>query len=134
MMIPYWRAPYGEINDELIRYAEEIGYRQIGWTRRGGISASLDLLDWVNDPKSPLYLSGREMMEKVISLAIKPEFRGGIVLMHLGIERKGDSIQDYLPELLSRLKEKGIPVVTVRELLTEEERGSGSPPARKPRP
>jgi len=134
MMIPYWRAPYGEVNEEIIRYAEEIGYRHIGWTRKGGIEGSLDLLDWVSDPKSPLYLSGREMLAKVLNLVKKPEFRGAIVLMHLGIERKGDSIQDYLRELIGQLREEGIPILTVRELLLEGERGEGSLRERNFRP
>lgn len=123
-MAPYWRAPYGEVNEELLRYAEEIGYRHIGWTSWGDLRHSLDVLDWVSDPESPLYESGARMLERILSLASSPTFQGGIVLMHLGLERKGDSLQDHLGELIQKLKEKGVPLYTIGELLALSE-GSG---------
>lgn len=116
-MAPYWRAPYGEINDELVAYAQEIGYRHIGWTSHGNPWRSLDVLDWVSNPKSPLYRTGKAMLEQVLTLASSPDFQGGIVLMHLGLERSGDSLQDYLPDLIRGLKEKGIPLLTISELI-----------------
>lgn len=79
-MAPIWRAPFGEHNPEIRRWAAEQGYWHVGWT---GGRAGLDALDWVSDPASPAYRSA----EKVVALLIQRAESGGIVLLHLGSDR-----------------------------------------------
>lgn len=118
-MAPLWRAPYGEINAEIDAWARDLGYRHVGWTVRGGRTRSLDTLDWVSDPRDPLYVSGKDMAQRIVTLARKPEFQGGIVLMHVGVERRHDRVQDELSAIVALLKAANVPLVTVSDLLRE---------------
>ena len=79
-------------------WAEEIGYRHVGWTHRA--EGSLDTLDWVVDPNDPLYVPGKEMVRRILRYLKRPEFSGGIILMHLGVNRTYDPVQDHLGELI----------------------------------
>jgi peptidoglycan/xylan/chitin deacetylase (PgdA/CDA1 family) len=79
-MAPVWRAPFGEHNPEIRRWAAEEGYWHVGWT---GGRAGLDSLDWISDPSSPAYRSA----DKVVSLLVQRAENGGIVLLHLGSDR-----------------------------------------------
>ncbi|HEV2064350.1 MAG TPA: polysaccharide deacetylase family protein [Thermoanaerobaculia bacterium] len=79
-MAPIWRAPFGEHNPEIRRWAAEEGYWHVGWT---GGRAGLDALDWVSDPASPAYRSA----DKVVALLVQRAESGGIVLLHLGSDR-----------------------------------------------
>jgi len=79
-MAPVWRAPFGEHNPEIRRWAAEEGYWHVGWT---GGRAGLDSLDWISDPSSPAYRSA----DKVVALLVQRAENGGIVLLHLGSDR-----------------------------------------------
>jgi peptidoglycan-N-acetylmuramic acid deacetylase len=79
-MAPVWRAPFGEHNPEIRRWAAEEGYWHVGWT---GGRAGLDSLDWISDPSSPAYRSA----DKVVALLVARAENGGIVLLHLGSDR-----------------------------------------------
>lgn len=79
-MAPVWRAPFGEHNPEIRRWAAEEGYWHVGWT---GGRAGLDSLDWISDPSSPAYRSA----DKVVALLVSRAENGGIVLLHLGSDR-----------------------------------------------
>ena len=48
-LAPVWRAPYGEINSDLIQWGLEVGYTHVFWTIDG--KENLDTLDWVSDKK-----------------------------------------------------------------------------------
>lgn len=122
-MAPFWRAPFGEINSEIQAWAAALGYRHIGWTRIGGRAGSLDALDWVADRNDPLYVSGKDMAAKLLNLARKPGFRGGIVLMHLGVQRRDDRIQDELDALIPALRAAGLDLRTVGDMLANAEPG-----------
>lgn len=122
-MAPLWRAPYGEINAELRSWAGALGYRHVGWTTIGGRAGSLDTLDWVADRRDPLYVGGKEMAARLVELARKPTFRGGIVLMHLGVLRRGDRIQDELDSLIPALRAAGVELHTVGDMLALAEPG-----------
>jgi peptidoglycan/xylan/chitin deacetylase (PgdA/CDA1 family) len=115
-MVPLFRAPYGEIHPTILQWAEEIGYQHIGWTRLGK-KGTLDTLDWVSDPEDPLYLPGSATVKKILTQLKDPAFRGGIILMHLGVERKEDRVQDYLPELIDGIRGLSLPILPVSELL-----------------
>ncbi len=110
-MAPLWRAPYGEENATLRRWALEEGYLHVRWSSLGG--ASLDSHDWVDDEHSPLYRNPDRMARRLLSF---PRLEGGIVLMHLGSERPTPP-WTALPGLVEALETRGIEVVTVTDLL-----------------
>lgn len=116
-MAPMWRAPYGEINEEIEQWARELGYTHVGWTAQGSRDRSLDTLDWVSDPDHALFVSGTDMANQVIRLANSPDFSGGIVLMHLGGEDRPDPVHHHLGYMIRQLRKKDIPTVTVGQLL-----------------
>ncbi len=122
-MAPLWRAPFGEVNAEIEAWATALGYRHVGWTTIGGRAGSLDTLDWVADPQDPLYIGGKEMATRLVELARKPSFRGGIVLMHLGVQRQRDRIQDELDVLIPALRAAGVELRTVGDMLAAAEPG-----------
>jgi peptidoglycan/xylan/chitin deacetylase (PgdA/CDA1 family) len=116
-MSPYWRAPYGEENAEIRRWAAELGYLHVGWTR--GRRSSLDALDWVSDPRASNYLSPQRIAQRILSFEQTNEttLNGGIVLMHVSTERKGDERPVLaLPILIEQLLERGFRFVTVGEM------------------
>jgi peptidoglycan/xylan/chitin deacetylase (PgdA/CDA1 family) len=137
-MDPYWRAPFGEENNEIRAWAWELGYLHVGWTR--GRRYNLDTLDWVADRKSPIYFDPSELARRMLAFGEvnRTTLNGGIVLMHLGSDREEqDRLDRALPLLISGLRDRGIRFVTVSEMrrptapvevaAIEE---AGSPPAR----
>jgi peptidoglycan/xylan/chitin deacetylase (PgdA/CDA1 family) len=110
-MAPFWRAPYGEENRSLRRWAADLGYLHVRWSSVRG--ASLDSWDWVNDEHSGLYQDSQRMMKRLLGF---PRLEGGVVLMHLASERSEPSWK-VLPEFQAALDDRGIEVVTVSELL-----------------
>ncbi len=120
-MVPLWRAPYGEINEEIEQWARDLGYRHVGWTVRGGRDRSLDTLDWVSDPAHELFVSGEEMARRIIRLAGSSDFSGGIVLMHLGGYERPDPVHHHLGVVIRQLRDDGIPTMTVGELLRHQQ-------------
>ncbi|RMG67580.1 MAG: hypothetical protein D6715_04490 [Calditrichaeota bacterium] len=108
----YWRAPYGEFNDTILRWAAELGYQHIHWT------PGLDTFDWVSDKNSPLYRTPVQIRKAILSRdGDGGGLRGAIVLMHLGSDRAGDSLVQALPELIDELLQRGYHPVTVTHLL-----------------
>ncbi|WP_257310652.1 polysaccharide deacetylase family protein [Geothrix fuzhouensis] len=79
-MDPYWRAPYGEQTPEIRRWAEELGYRHVGW------SEGADTLDWATPKERRLYRSGDAILQR-LRQRLNRDGDGLIVLMHLGSER-----------------------------------------------
>jgi len=118
-MVKLWRAPYGEHNETIRKWAGEAGYRHVSWTYDPKTRKSLDGLDWVSDRKSALYLSSEQIVNKILSFDDDTEagLAGGIVLLHLGSERNTDPFYPKLGRLLDRLQEKGFKVGSVGELL-----------------
>ena len=79
-MAPLWRAPFGEHNAQIRKWAAEQGYWHVGWTGgRGG----LDGLDWISDPGARGYQSADALLRRLVRRAEN----GGIVLLHLGSDR-----------------------------------------------
>lgn len=116
-MSPYWRAPYGEVNVELIEWAADEGYIHVGWTTDHDRKKSLDTLDWVSDKDSDLYLAPEEITERVLSYDDSGDgLRGGIILMHLGSHRTTDSFSSVLGDLIDSVTAKGYELVKVSEL------------------
>ncbi|UCG37734.1 MAG: polysaccharide deacetylase family protein [bacterium] len=118
-MVQLWRAPYGEQNETIRRWAGEAGYRHVSWTYDPKTRKSLDGLDWVSDRDSAFYLSSDQIVEKILSFDRETELglAGGIVLLHLGSERKSDHFYPKLGQLIDRLQEKGYRIGSVSQIL-----------------
>lgn len=122
-MAPLWRAPFGEVNGEIIGWAREAGYLHIGWTADTRSRQSLDTLDWVADKGSRLYRSPIEIKERLLNFGRHSNgLRGGIILMHLHTERKTGKLSSILGDVLDGLSEKGYRFVKVSELIQQDER------------
>ncbi len=109
-MDPYWRAPFGEFNNQIIRWAAKDGYRTVYWTPH------LDTLDWVNSTSSPLYHGPNQILEKILHQADRSPLGvdGGIILMHLGSGRPQDARADViLQSLIDDLRSEGYRFTTV---------------------
>ena len=127
---PFWRAPFGEQNDEIRRWAAESGYWHVGWT---GGRAGLDGLDWISDEKSPGYRTS----DRVVSSLVERAENGGIVLLHLGSDRE-DPVASRIPRLFEGLSNRGFRFVRAseflaREGLTDERLAAFAASARTPR-
>ena len=109
-MAPLWRAPYGEQNAEIRRWAAEEGYWHVGWT---GGRAGLDGLDWVSDPASHAYRSAGRVVGRLVSHAEN----GGIILLHLGSDRE-DPVAPHVAEMLDSLSRRGFRFARASEFLT----------------
>jgi len=114
-MAPFWRAPFGEQNAEIRRWAARAGYWHVGWTGAAG----LDGLDWVSDPRSRAYRSSEQVVERLVERAEN----GGIVLLHLGSDRE-DPVAPKIPVLLDGLTRRGFRLALASEFL---ERGGMTP-------
>jgi peptidoglycan/xylan/chitin deacetylase (PgdA/CDA1 family) len=128
-MIPLWRAPYGEYNAEIIRWAAEAGFRHVGWTLGRGWAESMDTMDWVADKSSKAYHTSDEIADKILDYAKKGKYgaNGAVILMHLGSERKDDFPHEKLPQIIEGLKKLGYAPVKVAELMSKADAGQPSP-------
>ncbi len=112
-MDPVWRAPYGEHNAEIRRWAEELGYRHVGW------SEGADSLDWATPKERKLYRSGDAILQRLQGRLAR-EGEGLIVLMHLGSERdEQDRPAAKLGAFLDRARAEGWTFTTAGEMLRE---------------
>ncbi|MBI5233157.1 MAG: polysaccharide deacetylase family protein [Deltaproteobacteria bacterium] len=121
-MARLWRAPYGEINKEIISWALDEGFTHVGWTVDYKAKKSLDTLDWVADQASPLYLSAEGIREKIIDFEHESGLNGGIVLMHLGTNRNSERVSDILAGLVDELSLRGYSFAKVSELVADKNR------------
>ena len=111
-MAPLWRAPFGEHNAEIRRWAAEQGYWHVGWT--GGRSG-LDGLDWVSDPRSRAYQPADRLLARLVTHAEN----GGIVLLHLGSDRE-EPVASRIGQLFDGLKARGFRFARASEFLARE--------------
>lgn len=116
-MKPYWRAPYGQHNAQIRKWAAEIGYLHVGWTRTA--YGNMDTLDWIGTPSSRLYRSSDQIANKVVNFGSGREegASGAIVLMHLGSYRKADFPHDRLGWIIDTMRAKGYEFVTITDML-----------------
>ena len=111
-MDPYWRAPYGEHTAELRQWAEELGYRHVGW------SEGADTLDWATVRERRLYRSGHAILDRLEQRMEKQDGDGLIVLMHLGSLRpEEDRPAKYLGPFIERALKDGWHFVTIGDYL-----------------
>jgi peptidoglycan/xylan/chitin deacetylase (PgdA/CDA1 family) len=111
-MAPLWRAPFGEHNPEIRRWAAEQGYWHVGWT--GGRSG-LDGLDWVTDPGSRAYQPADRLLARLVHHAEN----GGIVLLHLGSDRE-EPVASRIAVLFDGLKARGFRFARASEFLARQ--------------
>ncbi|MEJ2636019.1 MAG: polysaccharide deacetylase family protein [Calditrichia bacterium] len=109
---PYWRAPFGEYNTQILLWAAELGYRHVRW------SEGFDTYDWVSDASSKLYRSPGDAYNHFMEAEKnRPNgLNGIIVLMHLGSNRNNNHIFKILPRLIETLREKNYAFKPVSEL------------------
>jgi len=111
-MAPLWRAPFGEHNAEIRRWAAEQGYWHVGWT---GGRTGLDGLDWITDPSARGYRSA----ERLLSRLVQHAENGGIVLLHLGSDR-AEPVSSRIDVLLDGLAAKGFQFARASEFLERQ--------------
>lgn len=112
-MDPVWRAPYGEHTAEIRRWAEELGYRHVGW------SEGADTLDWATPRERGLYRSGDAILQR-LQARLDRDGDGLIVLMHLGSERAaGDRPSAGLGAFMDRARKAGWSFVPVGTFLQD---------------
>jgi peptidoglycan/xylan/chitin deacetylase (PgdA/CDA1 family) len=111
-MAPVWRAPFGEHNPEIRRWAAELGYWHVGWT--GGRSG-LDGLDWISDPRSRAYQPADRLLARLVSHAEN----GGIVLLHLGSDRE-EPVAAHIGLLFDGLTARGFRFSRASDFLARE--------------
>jgi polysaccharide deacetylase family sporulation protein PdaB len=92
-----FRPPLGAYSNTLIETCEALGYHVIQW--------DVDSLDWKN-------LSAAQITDRV-TRNVKP---GSIVLFHNNAQR----VEEYLPDILDRLKSEGYELVPVGRLILKE--------------
>lgn len=95
--VKLFRAPYGAYNNEMLNLTDKMGLKTIQW--------DVDTLDWKG-------LSGLEICERVMSKVRN----GSIILCH----NNADNILDALPLMLERLINAGYEVVSVGELIYQD--------------
>ncbi len=108
---PLWRAPYGEVNGEIIRWAAQAGYKHIGW------SDKCDTWDWVADTTSKIYRNNIEILARLLMVEDKYGLNGKIILMHLATERGSERPYEILGEIIRKLRRQGYRFVTISELI-----------------
>lgn len=96
--VTLFRAPYGSYNNAMLNLTDKMGLKTIQW--------DVDTLDWKG-------LSGVEICERVMS-RVK---NGSIILCH----NNADHVLDALPLLLERLLNAGYEVVSVGELIYNDD-------------
>jgi len=118
-MAPYWRAPYGEHNQQIRLWAAEAGYSHVGWTMGRGNGESMDTLDWVADTSASSYKSSAQILQRILDFGNTTEIgaNGGIILMHLDTQRNGDHPSDMLPALIDSLQQRGYQLVTISQMM-----------------
>jgi peptidoglycan/xylan/chitin deacetylase (PgdA/CDA1 family) len=120
---PLWRAPYGEYNEQLCSWARTAGYFHIGWRQGRSWCEGFDTNDWVPDRETPGYKTPDEVFTKIVTLAnTKPYgINGGIILMHLGTERKNreDQVHLKLGMMIDTLRALGYSIVPVSEMMNK---------------
>ena len=98
--VPYWRPPYGEMNQAVRDAAASVGYtKTMIW--------DVDTIDW--QPISDGGPTAEQIATKVISKAVD----GSIVLMHLG----GYETLDALAIMVPGLRDRGLLLTSISDLL-----------------
>ncbi|WP_228770724.1 polysaccharide deacetylase family protein [Cupriavidus sp. U2] len=101
-MVPLWRAPGGRTAPQTLAWAEQCGFRHVGWAPAG----------FLGDELSSETFPNQALLEK----ALRGLRDGDITMAHLGIwSRKDPWAPAVLDPLLTGLEQKGFCFATLRE-------------------
>ncbi len=101
-MVPLWRAPGGRTAPQTLAWAEQCGFRHVGWAPAGFLG------DELSSEKFP----NQALLDK----ALRDLRDGDITMAHLGIwSRKDPWAPAVLEPLISGLEQKGFCFATLRE-------------------
>ena len=116
-MAPFWRAPYGEVNDDVLSFAKNLGYTHVRWTTSQG--KAMDSLDWVEAEENKLYRTAEEIKNDILSFdnGNPGGSNGSIIIMHLGTNRSTDQPYSKLGEIIDGMTAKGYQFVKVSDLM-----------------
>ena len=92
---PYFRPPYGDRNERVLRITAQAGYRSVYWT--------LDAHDW----KESEGMTDNEVKERILT-NLEP---GMIILMHVGDNITGNILDD----VLTKIKQLGYTAVSLTQ-------------------
>ena len=93
---PFFRPPYGEINDEVFKTAKELGYCSILWT--------VDAFDWDTN----------QTAEGAKTRVLDNLKDGAIVVMQAGTKL----VPEFLQDLINEIKNRGYSLVDLPTILT----------------
>lgn len=96
--VKFFRAPFGDYSDQVLTIAGSLGLKTIQW--------DVDTLDWKG-------ISANEILERV-KTSVK---NGSIILCH----NNSDHILEALPLMISYLKSQGYQMVTMSQLVYEND-------------
>jgi peptidoglycan/xylan/chitin deacetylase (PgdA/CDA1 family) len=118
-MVRLWRAPYGDHNSIIRRWAAEAGWRHISWTQGSTWRTNMDSNDWVPDPGHKGYFTAEQIKQKILHFGdSRPNgSNGAVILMHIGTLRKTDQAYTKLGEIIDGLRAQGYKLVTISEML-----------------
>ncbi len=102
---PYFRLPFGEYNETVLRASLAAGYLPLHW--------SLDSLDWQGPPKT-----GEEAVDAIIGGRTPEQMYGGTILAHCCIRT---TTIDAIPIMKQRFDEMGIEISTVGQTLAADD-------------
>ncbi len=101
-MVPLWRAPGGRTAPQTLQWAEQCGFRHVGWAPAGFLG------DELNSDKFP----NQVLLER----ALRDLRDGDVTMAHLGIwSRKDPWAPGVLEPLISGLERKGFCFATLRD-------------------
>ena len=101
-MVPLWRAPGGRTAPQTLAWAEQCGFKHVGWAPAGFLG------DELSSEKFP----NQALLDK----ALRDLRDGDITMAHLGIwSRKDPWAPAVLEPLISGLEQKGFCFATLRE-------------------
>ncbi len=116
-VVPFWRAPYGNVNKKLIAWAEELGLAHVGWT--------FDTLDWEFNTSSKNYLDPPKLLARYVRFLSSDQAVGAIVLCHLETQRKKDHLFTVLQAMIEETWKRGFRFVKVSEYVTAAHHQNG---------
>jgi len=93
----YFRPPYGEYDERLLKIADSLGLITIEYDLPSG------------DPDIAM------TKEKLIKWVVRKTKPGSIIVMH--VNKKGVNTAEALPEIITQLRKKGFQFVTISDLI-----------------
>ena len=98
---PVWRAPGGHTTANSLRFAQQCGYRHIGWAPAGFLGDELPSDNYPND--------------MLLKRALSSLRNGDVMMMHTGIWSRKEPFAPMLDPLLAGLKSRGFCFATLAE-------------------